>query len=105
MTDTHRIPYPTRFPLGQIVATRGAIAACPPDYLTRCLFRHARGDWGCVCPADAAANEKAVVEGFRILSSYPINPDEPCKGFGGNTLWIITEADRSATTFLLPSEY
>jgi hypothetical protein len=43
--------------------------------------------------------------GSRILSAYPIDPAKPCKGFGDNTLWIITEADRSATTFLLPDEY
>ena len=104
-TDPHRIPCPTRFPLGQIVATPGALEACPPDHLMRCLFRHARGDWGCVGAEDAATNEEAVTEGFRILSAYPIDQAKPCQGFGKNCLWIITEADRSATTFLLPDEY
>jgi hypothetical protein len=50
-------------------------------------------------------NELSLKEAFRILSAYPIDPARPCKGSGDNTLWIITEADRSATTFLLPSEY
>ena len=104
-TDPHRIPYPTRFALGQIVATTGALAACQPDHLLRCLARHARGDWGCVCTEDAATNDQAVTEGLRILSAYPIDPAKPSKGWGDNTLWIITEADRSVTTFLLPSEY
>jgi hypothetical protein len=54
---------------------------------------------------DAKTNEEAVHSGSRILSAYPIDPEKPCKGFGDNTLWIITEADRSVTTFLLPEEY
>jgi hypothetical protein len=94
-----------KFDLGQIVSTPGALEACSPEHLTACLARHASGDWGCVCADDAAENELSVKEGFRVLSSYPIDPAKPCKGFGENTLWIITEADRSVTTFLLPSEY
>jgi len=101
----HRIPYPTRFSLGQIVATPGALEACPHDHLLRCLARHASGDWGNVCREDARANNEAVTAALRILSAYPIDAAKPCKGFGENTLWIITEADRSVTTFLLPDEY
>ena len=71
------------------------------DYLTR----HSIGDWGQVCREDWDANDKAVEDGSRILSAYPIDAAKPCKGFGDNTLWIITEADRSVTTFLLPDEY
>lgn len=93
------------FPLGQIVATRGALDAVPRPRLLDCLSRHARGDWGNVCDEDAAMNDEALVEGSRLLSAYPINPALPCKGHGDNCLWIITEADRSATTFLLPDEY
>jgi hypothetical protein len=104
-TDPHRIPYPTRFPLGQVVATPGALEACPPDHLNRCLYRHARGDWGATCPADKQRNDQALNEGGRLLSAYPIDPAKPCKGWGNNCLWIITEADRSVTTFLLPEEY
>jgi hypothetical protein len=70
-----------------------------------CLARHMRGDWGCVDDEDAKTNEEAVRSGSRILSAYPIGSQKPCKGFGDNTLWIITEADRSVTTFLLSEEY
>jgi hypothetical protein len=94
-----------KFDLGQTVSTPGALEACPPARLMECLTRHASGDWGCVCADDAALNDEAVKDGSRILSAYPIDPAKPSKGWGENTLWIITEADRSATTFLLPSEY
>ena len=93
------------FPLGQIVATPGALEATTNQYRIGCLVRHCTGDWGRVDPEDAATNAEAVREGFRILSAYPIDPAKPCKGFGDNCLWIITEADRSVTTFLLPEEY
>ena len=93
------------FPLGQIVSTPGALEACSPVHLRRCLTRHATGDWGVVCKADAASNHEALKKGLRILSAYPIDPAKPPKGFGDNTLWIITEADRSVTTFLRPDEY
>jgi hypothetical protein len=71
----------------------------------QCLERHQRGDWGTVCDDDKAANDAALKDGDHLLSAYPIDPATPCKGFGDNCLWIITEADRSVTTFLLPSEY
>jgi hypothetical protein len=87
------------FPLGQIVATPGALAALaraqqPP---TCFLARHASGDWGELEPTDVAENEYSITHGFRLLSSYQTN--------AGEKLWIITEADRSATTLLLPEEY
>jgi hypothetical protein len=104
MTAFFRIPS-HHFRLGSVVATPGALEACPHDYLMRCLRRHAHGDWGCICQEDAASNAEAVHAGSRILSAYPIDPAKPCQGFGDNCLWIITEADRSVTTFLLPSEY
>jgi hypothetical protein len=94
-----------RFELGQIVSTPGALDACTREHMTRCLARHLIGDWGCVCPEDAETNNEALSCGFRILSAYPIDPAKPSEGFGENTLWIITEADRSVTTFLLPEEY
>ncbi len=94
-----------RLELGQIVATPGALAACAPDDLAFYLGRHARGNWGCGCVEDWEANDEALEQGRRILSAYPIDRDKECKGYGDNTLWIITEADRSVTTFLLPSEY
>jgi len=93
------------FPLGQIVSTPGALDACSHEHRIECLARHASGDWGVICKDDAALNNAALTDGSRILSAYPINPKKPSKGYGDNTLWIITEADRSVTTFLLPSEY
>lgn len=94
-----------KFALGQIVSTPGALDACSQDHMLACLLRHVRGDWGIVCAEDAASNDAAIKEGLRVLSAYPIDPSKPSKGHGSNTLWIITEADRSVTTFLLPSEY
>ena len=94
------------FSLGQVVVTPGALdASRHPAQFLELLARHVRGDWGCVDPEDAEANGLAVIEGDRILSAYPIDPAQPCAGYGENCLWIITEADRSATTILLPAEY
>jgi hypothetical protein len=93
------------FPLGQIVATRGVVDAVPGQRCTECLTRHIRGDWGNVCPEDAATNDQALVDGMRLLSAYAIDPSKPAKGYGENCLWIITEADRSVTTLLFPDEY
>jgi hypothetical protein len=95
------VPNTAKFPLGRIVSTPGALEACTPEYLRECLLRHVRGDWGVVSAEDAAENGLSVKQGFRLLSAYPIDPAGPNKG----NLWIITEADRSATTFLLPIEY
>lgn len=93
------------FPLGQTVTTHGVLASVPPGRMMDAIIRHGRGDWGCVCPDDAAANDRALEKGGRILSVYPIDPTKPAKGYGSNVFWIITEADRSVTTFLLPEEY
>ena len=93
------------FPLGQIVATPGALDALDPADLARRLRSHSIGNWGCVCREDWQANDNAVLNGDRILSAYPIDPTKACNGHGDNCVWIITEADRSVTTFLLPSEY
>lgn len=103
MTTTNTAYKP--FSLGQIVATRGVVDTVPNPRRLECLSRHVRGDWGVVCPEDAARNDEASHEGYRIFSAYPIDPSKPAKGHGKNCLWIITEADRSATTFLLPDEY
>jgi hypothetical protein len=103
-TVESRVPV-SLFELGRIVATQGALAACSPQYMAQCLGRHVRGDWGCIDAEDREANFAAILSGERILSAYPIDPAKPCEGFGANTLWIITERDRSATTFLLPGEY
>ena len=87
------------FPLGQVVATPGALELLSHHSLSAFTFlvRHATGDWGCVCPEDALENERAVKNGCRILSAYEIAGDEH--------LWCITEWDRSVTTLLMPTEY
>ena len=99
-----KFAYPL-FLLGQVVATQGAMSIGDMPLLNRCLNRHVRGDWGCVCEEDRETNNEALKAGDRILSAYAIDETKPCKGHGDNTLWIITEADRSVTTFLLPEEY
>lgn len=87
----------TKFDLGRIVATPGFLAAVPDPIMPLVLLnRHALGDWGDVCEEDKKLNDLAVVQGDRLLSSYDVK---------GTKVWIITEADRSVTTFLLPEEY
>ena len=93
-----------KFSLGRIVATPGAIKKAQ-SRLVDCLRQHSTCDWGVVCDEDKESNDRALKEGGRILSAYPIDPAQPCDGTGNNTLWIITESDRSVTTFLLPEEY
>ncbi len=85
-------------PLGRVLATPGALkllmeAGGHPFEL---LARHATGDWGELCAFDRRQNEIALREGYRIFSSY----ETPA-----GTVWLITEADRSVTTILLPEEY
>lgn len=87
------------FPLGQIVATPGALEALrtagqPPEVF---LLRHLCGDWGVVDKADWGRNDAALQEGTRLLSAYHLAT--------GVKIWLITEADRSATTLMLPEEY
>jgi len=89
------------FALGKIVGTPDALAAVTPERILECLARHARGDWGEVCAEDAAENNLSSREGFRILSVYLIDESDP----NSEKFWIITEADRSSTCVLLPSNY
>ena len=94
------LPTISLFPPGQIVATPGALALLEEANKTPLEFlsRHLRGDWGDdLCQDDKTENELSLKQGFRLLSSYKVTETEK--------LWIITEADRSATTLLLPSEY
>jgi len=93
------------FELGRIVSTKGVLATCSAEFIKSCLCRHDTGDFGNVSPEDWKANFEAMSDGSRIHSAYPIDPAMPCAGHGDNCLWIITEADRSVTTFLLPDEY
>ena len=86
-----------RFELGQLVATPGALRAAEDEDLRPYLARHARNDWGVVCEADRRANDRALIDDTRLLSAYVLR--------NGTKIWIITEADRSATTILLPDGY
>ena len=87
------------FPSGHPVATAGALALLeqtnksPLEFLSR----HLRGDWGDLCEEDKTENELSLKYGFRLMSSYQVTDTEK--------IWVITEADRSITTLLLPSEY
>lgn len=89
-----------RFPLGRLVATPAAIEALEtPEALLALVRRHASGDWGDVCDEDADANNEALRLGNRVLSAYNM------VGASEWSVWVITEADRSVTTVLLPSDY
>jgi hypothetical protein len=85
-------------PLGRVVATPGALKlltearAHPFDLLAR----HAAGDWGELCAFDRRQNEIALKDGYRVFSSYDVPQGR---------VWVITEADRSVTSILLPQEY
>ena len=92
-------PKHNKLKLGQIVGTPGASAALgeanqsPYEFLDR----HVAGDWGEVGSEDWQENDLSVRQGYRVLSAYTLST--------GKKIWIITEADRSATTILLPDEY
>ncbi len=86
----------TKFPLGQIVITANAHAQLDSQAVNEALIRHASGDWGQVCEEDRQENELSLREGYRLLSVY---------GTGDKRFWIITEADRSVTTVLMPDDY
>lgn len=102
-----------RFPLGQIVATPGALELLQETGFSAAALvsRHVHGSWGDLCEEDRAENEFAVNRRLRILSCYRLVDAErlaatpPEKRSALPTLWIITEADRSVTTLLCPDEY
>jgi len=93
----------TKFELGQLVFTRGvndkvADSGDFAKFVLGSLKRHAIGDWGDMCQEDKAENELALRQGrLRLFSAYEAE--------GLTKIWIITEADRSATTILFPEEY
>ena len=94
--DDGRLP---RFLLGQLVATPTALSALVSLHVSpwTLVNRHVRGDWGDLDDHDWQENERALTAGTRLLSAYVLGD--------GTRIWIITEADRSATTLLLPEEY
>lgn len=89
-------------PLGRVVCTRGVWQRQEADlsfasFIAASLSRHERKDWGDVCEEDSGLNDEAMTLGSRILSVYTHDDS--------TVIWIITEADRSATTVLFPHEY
>jgi hypothetical protein len=93
--NTH--PLSKSFPLGQTVITNNALDRLHSADVCAALGRHAQCDWGDLGAGDKAENELSLREGFRLLSAY--------KDRQGTRFWIITEADRSVTTVLLPEDY
>lgn len=95
----HKLPM---FSAGNVVATHGALDLLDRHALNAAtiLRRHMWGDFGVIGAEDRAANLAAIGNGARILSSYEVGPEDRTE-----RLWVVTEADRSTTTLLLPSEY
>lgn len=87
------------FALGSVYSTPGALAACEASQtLPQEMFmRHLEGNWSEMDEADQAANREAIRYGSRVFSAYTLPT--------GVKIWVITEADRSSTTMLLPEEY
>jgi len=87
------------FDTGYVVRTPGALLALMEAHVSESslIERHLSGDFGEVCAEDVEANRRAIAEGTRVLSSYRLG--------SGAKVYVITEADRSVTTLLLPSEY
>jgi len=85
------------FTLGQTCISRNAAEQLEPYDVYAALGRHARGDWGELDKEDVAENERSLKGGFRLLSAYTDR--------NGVKFWIITEADHSSTTVLLPEDY
>jgi hypothetical protein len=86
-----------KFALGRTVITPNALRCLHPEDVLASMLRHAAGDWGDCCQEDRDENELSLQEGLRLLSVY--------RDRSGTKFWIITEADRSATTVLLPEDY
>ena len=86
-----------KFRVGRIVATPNALARLTQDDILLAIQRHQAGDWGEVTTDDHQENELSLQKGFRLLSVY--------RATSGTRFWIITEADRSVTTILLPEDY
>jgi hypothetical protein len=85
------------FPLGRVVVTANANNILAVEDIRAALDRHKLCDWGEVSEPDRRANDNAIKCGDRVLSEYT--------GIGGDKFWIITEADRSYTTVLMPDDY
>ncbi len=91
-----RAPRPS-IPLGEVLITPRALGALNLADVYNALQRHAQGDWGEADPSDWRRNNAAVADGTRILS--------PFRDRDGIEFWLISDANRLATTVLLPSDY
>jgi hypothetical protein len=85
------------FRLGRIIATPNARESLTQDDILLGIQRHQAGDWGNLTADNRAANDRALAQGGRIVSAY--------QAMNGTKFWLITEADRSTTTILLPEDY
>lgn len=91
-------PYPiAKFKLGKIASTPNALSQLTQEDILMGIRRHQAGDWGDVNEHDRQAKDLALIEGTRLWSVY--------HAANGVKFWIITEADRSASTVLLPEDY
>ncbi|MDB5324510.1 MAG: hypothetical protein JWM57_79 [Phycisphaerales bacterium] len=91
------LPTPPKFPLGRLVITQTALDVLAEEDVRQAVVRHAAGDWGDLCAEDRQANERALSTEARLFSVY--------HDTGGRKFYVITEADRSVTTVLLPEDY
>ena len=101
MSTLEKITFTGKFPLGQLLMTRGVNNRVAKDivfakFVFQSLRRHASGDWGECGKEDWQENEFSLDKRLRLFSVYKA---------GQVKIWIITEADRSATTVLFPEEY
>jgi hypothetical protein len=104
---------PALFDPGQVVATPAALVALTAHGVlpSQLLDRHVSGDDGDMDEEDKEENKFAIRQGdLRIFSSYNLpptaaTPDGPTRSSTPVRVWVITEADRSVTTLLLPEEY
>ncbi len=90
-------PLSRSFTLGETVITPNALKSLCPEDVYQGIRRHAACDWGDLCPEDIEENTRSLKDGCRLLSAY--------RDRNGIKFWIITEADRSVTTILLPEDY
>ncbi|MBI4310081.1 MAG: hypothetical protein HY591_07110 [Candidatus Omnitrophica bacterium] len=86
-----------KFSLGQTIATPNALSKLTSEDILKALDRHVAGDWGETSKEEQNENEHSLKKEFRLLSIY--------RGDNGTKFWILTEADRSLTTVLLPEDY
>ena len=91
------MPDEPKFPMGRLLMTPGVRDSVKRPEIEKLLQRHNYGDWGELDEDDVAQNELGLEEGLRLMSAYTAG--------SGQTVWVITEADRSVTTLLLPEEY